>query len=103
MEDITVNELKRKIEAGEDFILIDVREPYEHEEFNIGGRLIPLTSIPAAIEEMKDEKDKEIVLYCRSGNRSLQAKMFMKQMGFKQVRNTLGGLVDWVEEFGMGE
>ncbi len=101
MEDITVNELKRKLDANEDFILIDVRESYEHDEFNIGGKLIPLSEIPLAIIEMESDKDKEIVLYCRSGNRSGIAKDYMAQMGFSKVRNTLGGMLDWVEEFGM--
>jgi len=98
--DIDVKELKEKLDKGEDFVLIDVREPYEHEEFNVGGDLIPLGQITAAMEDLEDHKEDEIVVYCRSGRRSGIAKELMQQVGFKNVRNLEGGMVAWAEAFG---
>ncbi len=98
--DINVQELKNRLDNNEKFILIDVREPYEFEEFNLGGELIPLASIPAALEKYTDRKDEEIVLYCRSGGRSGQAQRYMQSQGFKNVRNLLGGVLAWKKEYG---
>jgi len=98
--DIDVKELKEKLDKGEDFVLIDVREPYEHEDFNVGGDLIPLGQITAAMEDLEDHKEDEIVVYCRSGRRSGIAKELMQQVGFKNVRNLEGGMVAWAEAFG---
>lgn len=98
--DITVKELKEKLDKGEDFVLIDVREPYEHEEFNVGGELIPLGSIPTSLEDLEAHKEDEIVVYCRSGRRSATARELMQQAGFKNVRNLEGGMLAWVETFG---
>ncbi len=100
MKDITVHELKEKLDAGEDFIFIDVREPYEFEEFNLGARLIPLAQVPAALADLEPHKDQEIVLHCRSGARSGRAKDYMAQQGFTNVRNLLGGVLAWQENFG---
>jgi rhodanese-related sulfurtransferase len=99
MEDITVEELKTKLDAHEDVILIDVRENYEHEEFNIGGQLIPLGTLPSSIPGLLDHKDKEIVVYCRSGARSGAAKITLSGMGFTKVRNMLGGVLEWKRSF----
>jgi rhodanese-related sulfurtransferase len=98
---ITVQELKKKMDSDEKFILIDVREPYEHQEFNIGGKLIPMGSVPYALEELESHKDEEIILYCRSGNRSGMAQEFLMQHGFKKVLNLTGGMLAWVDVFGM--
>ena len=98
MKDITVEELKQKIDAKEDFILIDVREVHEHQEFSIEGRLIPLGTLPYRLDEFEENKNDEIVLYCRSGGRSGQAKTMMEQMGFTKVRNLLGGMLEWQEK-----
>jgi rhodanese-related sulfurtransferase len=102
MQDITVNELKARLDLGEnDFIFIDVREPYEYEEFNLGAKLIPLgTVIQAASTDLADDKDAEIIIHCRSGARSGQAKMILMNMGFPNVRNVLGGVLAWRGEFG---
>lgn len=98
--DITVQELKKKLDAREDFVFIDVREDYEFSEFNIGAQLIPLGEIPEAIAEMKDKKDSEIVIHCRSGARSGRAQQFMMAEGFTNVRNLTGGVLAWQEAFG---
>lgn len=97
--DISVVELKAKLDDKEDFVLIDVREPYEHEEFNVGGKLIPMGNIPEAIEDLAEHQDDEIVVYCRSGNRSAMAQQFLQQYGFSKVRNLLGGMLAWQETF----
>ncbi|MCB0617951.1 MAG: rhodanese-like domain-containing protein [Saprospiraceae bacterium] len=99
--DINVQELKEKFEKEEKFVLIDVRERHEHQDFNLGGALIPLGEIPRAIPELKEDyQDKEIVLYCRSGNRSGIAQELMLRAGFKNVRNLLGGVLAWKERYG---
>ncbi len=100
--DITVNELKKRLEKGDKFVFIDVREPYEYEEFNLGAELIPLGNIPEAINgPLGDHKADEIVVHCRSGARSGNAKQFMMQMGFQNVRNLEGGVLAWQREFGV--
>lgn len=98
--DIEVTELKVKLESKEDFVLIDVREAHENQVFNVGGKLIPLGNLPGSIEELKKYQGVEIVVYCRSGNRSGMAKQFMEQQGFSNVRNLLGGMLQWQEAFG---
>ena len=101
MDNITVEELKLRIDAGEKLNIVDVREPHENADFNIGGVLIPLGNIQTMqIDEIEDLKDKEVICYCRSGNRSGQACMFLDAMGFKKTRNLVGGMLAWEEKFG---
>jgi rhodanese-related sulfurtransferase len=101
MEKISVDEVKKRMDAGEKINLIDVREPYENADFNIGGTLLPLGQIQSMqIEDIEDLKDKEVILYCRSGNRSGQAAMFLDAMGFKNTKNLVGGMLAWEEKFG---
>lgn len=99
MEDITVEELKAKLENNEDIVLVDVRETYEHEDFNIGGELIPLGTLPQSIPDLSQFKDKEIIVYCRSGARSGAAKITLTGLGFSKVRNMLGGVLEWKRVF----
>ncbi len=100
--DITVNELKKRLEAGDKFVFIDVREPHEFAEFNLGAQLIPLATVPeAASGALADHKADEIVVHCRSGARSGQAKQFLMQMGYQNVRNLEGGVLAWQREFGV--
>jgi rhodanese-related sulfurtransferase len=101
MQNISVDELKSRIDAGEKINLIDVREPFENTDFNIGGRLLPLGKIQSMqIDEIEDLKDEEVILYCRSGNRSGQACMFLDTMGFTNTKNLTGGMLAWQEKFG---
>ena len=101
MDNITAEEVKQRLDAGEKLNLIDVREPHENAEFNIGGTLLPLGQIQTMqIDEIEDLKDKEVILYCRSGNRSGQAAMFLDAMGFKKTRNLVGGMLAWEDKFG---
>ena len=101
METITVDEVKRRMDAGEDLHLVDVREPFENAEFNIGGILLPLGVIRSMqTDEIDDLKEEEVILYCRTGNRSGQAAMFLETMGFTNTKNLVGGVVAWQEKFG---
>lgn len=101
MNNITVDELKKRLDAGEEINLIDVREPHERADFNIGGTHVPLGQIQSMqIDDIEDLRDKEVVLYCRSGNRSGQAAMFLDAMGFKNTKNLVGGMLAWEEKFG---
>jgi rhodanese-related sulfurtransferase len=96
MQTITVQELKNRLDAGENIHLVDVREPYENADFNIGGTLLPLGDIRNMETDAIDEwKDDEIVLYCRSGNRSGIAAQILEQLGFKNPKNLTGGMVAW--------
>lgn len=101
MENITAEELKKRLDAGEKVNLVDVREPHENADFNIGGVLIPLGNIQTMqIDDIEDLKDQEVILYCRSGNRSGQAAMFLDAMGFKNTKNLVGGMLAWEDKFG---
>ena len=97
--DITVKELKEKMDRGDRFVLIDVRELYENQQFNIGGELIPLGRFPDVISELTDFQDDEIIVYCRSGRRSATAQHMMLRAGFRNVRNLEGGILEWIETF----
>jgi rhodanese-related sulfurtransferase len=101
MQTITVNELKTRLDAGENIHLVDVREPYENAEFNIGGVLLPVGEIRnMQTETIDDWKEDEVILYCRSGNRSGQATLILEQLGFQNVKNLVGGMLAWQENFG---
>lgn len=101
MQNITVEELKIRMDAGEKLNVIDCREPHEYAEFNIGATLIPLGKIQTMqIDEIEDLKEEEIIIHCRSGNRSGQACLFLDAMGFKNTKNLVGGMLAWQEKFG---
>lgn len=101
MQNISVEELKKRLDAGEKINIIDVREPAENAEFNIGGQLIPLGQIQTMqIDEIEDLKEEEIIMYCRSGNRSGQACLFLEAMGFQKMTNLTGGMLAWQEKYG---
>lgn len=95
MTNITPQELRARIETRENVVLIDVREPHEHEEFNLGGQNLPLGEIMDWSESLQVPKDSEIVVYCRSGNRSAMAQSLLTSKGFTAVRNLTGGVVAW--------
>jgi rhodanese-related sulfurtransferase len=100
MQTITVEDLNARMQAGEKVLLVDVREPYEHSDFNIGGLLHPLGRIlQADVDELEAMKDKEVVVYCRSGNRSGQACLMLETMGFTNVKNLVGGMLAWRDRF----
>jgi len=100
MKQITVQELKDRLDKGEVVQLVDVREDHERADFNIGGIHHKLGLIQTmdtdAIDNLKDE---EVVIYCRSGNRSGQAALLLETMGFTNVVNLSGGMLAWQDKF----
>ena len=96
MQLISVDEFKRRKEAGEELCILDVREPHEYAEVNMGAILIPLGQVMSMqIDEIDDWKDKEVIVHCRSGVRSLQACAMLEQMGFANTKNLTGGILAW--------
>jgi len=96
MQTITVEQLKARMDAGESLHLVDVREPSEHAEFNIGGVLLPLGRIRTMdTDDIDNLKDEEVIVYCRSGNRSSQASLILETAGFTNVKNLTGGMMAW--------
>jgi adenylyltransferase/sulfurtransferase len=93
--EIQVEELKRRLDAGENIFVLDVREPHEYQICNIGGHLIPLGDLPKRVNEL--DTSREIVAHCRSGVRSAKAVNFLKQAGFKKVTNLAGGILAWAD------
>jgi adenylyltransferase/sulfurtransferase len=93
---ISVQELKRRLDAGEDVQLIDVREPYEYQIAQIGGKLIPQNDVPQRLAEI--DRNREVVVHCRSGARSQRIAEFLKQNGYPQVANLAGGILAWSDE-----
>ena len=93
--DITIEELKQRMDKGEALHLFDVREEYEFDEFNIGATLIPLGELPDRLSEIEALKNEEILIHCRSGARSGRAKEYLMAEGYTNVRNVLGGMMAW--------
>ena len=97
---ITAEEVKARIEAGEKLNIVDVREPHENTEFNIGGTLVPLGKIQTMqLDDLEEHKEDELIVYCRSGNRSGQACLILEMAGFTNVKNLAGGMLNWREQF----
>jgi rhodanese-related sulfurtransferase len=101
MQEITVQELKKRIDSKEDFQLIDVREPFEYEMSNIGGELIPLATVLNNTDKI--QKDKPVIVYCRSGARSASAIHALEQkFGYTNLLNLKGGIRAWATEIDPG-
>jgi adenylyltransferase/sulfurtransferase len=94
--EIEPTELKRRLDAGEDITIVDVREPHERNICDIGGELIPMGELPARVREIDPER--EIVVYCRTGRRSAHVVQFLHQWGYERVFNLRGGLHAWSDE-----
>ena len=96
MKTITVEELKARLDNGETLNIIDVREPAEYAEYNIGAKLIPLGKIMSMqLDELEDLKDEELIIHCKGGSRSAQACLVLEQVGFTHVANLTGGMMAW--------
>jgi sulfur-carrier protein adenylyltransferase/sulfurtransferase len=93
--EMQVEELKQRLDAGEDLFVLDVREPHEYQICNIGGYLIPLGDLPKRVHEL--DSSREIVAHCRSGVRSGKAVAFLRQAGFRKVHNLAGGILAWAD------
>jgi rhodanese-related sulfurtransferase len=101
MENITVEQLKARVDAGEKLHVLDVREPSEYQEYNLGAKLLPLGKIQSMqTDEIEDWKDEEVIVHCRSGQRSVTASQFLEMQGFTNVKNVLGGVLAWKEKYG---
>ena len=94
--EITVKELKEKLDNGGGISVLDVREPYEYEVANIGARLIPLGELPERLAEL--DKDETLAIHCRTGARSARAVRLLQDAGFQEVYNVKGGIAAWSEE-----
>ena len=100
MTTITAEDVKARSDRGEQLNILDVREPHENLEFNIGGTLVPLGKIQTLqLDEIEDWKNEEVIVYCRSGNRSGQACQILEMAGFKNVKNLTGGMLEWRDKF----
>jgi sulfur-carrier protein adenylyltransferase/sulfurtransferase len=94
--EIPVEELKRRIDAGNAPFLLDVREPHEYQICNLGGKLMPLGELPKRYQELAPER--EMVVHCKMGGRSAKAVEFLQKAGFKNVINLAGGINAWAEK-----
>lgn len=94
MQHITASALKQKLHQGENIFLLDVREPFEHEDFNIGGTLIPLNDIVKQVSLIP--KNKPVVVYCRKGVRSqIAIQRLQQKFSFNNLINLQGGIESW--------
>jgi adenylyltransferase/sulfurtransferase len=93
---LSVKELKQRMDAGQDVQLIDVREPYEYQIAQIGGKLIPQNEVPNRLAEI--DRNREVVVHCRSGARSQRIAEYLKQAGYPEVVNLAGGILAWSDE-----
>ena len=93
--EMQVEELKRRLDAGDNLFVLDVREPHEYQICNINGYLVPLGDLPKRINEL--DSSREIVAHCRSGARSAKAVNFLRQAGFRKVHNLAGGILAWAD------
>ena len=96
-KEISAEELKSLKDNGEEVFVLDVREPYEFDEVNMGGHLIPLGELPMKLDELSDKKEVFIVVHCRSGMRSAMAQEVLTGAGFQDVWNLTGGILAWEE------
>lgn len=92
---MSVQELKQHIDAGDNLFVLDVREPYEYQIANIGATLIPMNQVPSRLNEI--DRDREIVVHCHVGGRSQRVAEFLKQNGYQNVSNLAGGIQAWSE------
>ena len=94
---MTVQELKNRIDRGDTPVVIDVREPHEHEICRIPGAiLIPVAQLPQRLSDF--DPGQELVVHCKSGGRSTRAVAMMREKGFGNARNLTGGVIAWVTE-----
>jgi adenylyltransferase/sulfurtransferase len=95
--DATVEELKERLDRKEDLFILDVRQPEEFQICRIpGSKLIPLAELPQRVGEL--QKDRELIVHCKSGMRSLKATKFLRDAGFKGARNLKGGILAWAQK-----
>lgn len=96
IEEISVQALAELRDNKADFTLLDVREPVEFDDYNLGGKLIPLGQLPERLGEL--DQNQLIIVHCKSGGRSSRAVAYLNQVGFKNVKNLKGGAMAWQQE-----
>jgi len=96
MKTISALELKNRLDKGDELYILDVREPHEFAKNNMGGVLLPLGKIAQLeIDDIEDWRNKEVIVHCRSGMRSMQAIMMLESAGFSNLSNLEGGIIAW--------
>ena len=90
---ISAQQLKQRLDAGDDLFVLDVREPHEFQAANLGGTLIPMNEIPQRLGEI--DRNREIVVHCHAGVRSQRVAEFLQQAGYTRVSNLAGGILAW--------
>jgi rhodanese-related sulfurtransferase len=96
--DTNCQAVKGRLDAGDDFLLLDVREQSEFEIASIeGSMLLPMSEIQQRIGELEPHKDKDIVVLCHHGGRSHQVTMWLTQQGYNSVQNMSGGIDVWAQ------
>ncbi|MEX0779566.1 MAG: rhodanese-like domain-containing protein [Balneolales bacterium] len=98
VKEIEVKELEDKLSQKVKPYVLDVREPHEYEMANINGDLIPLAELEDRLDEVKADKDDEIVVHCRSGKRSAEAVKILQKHGFTNAKNLKGGIIEWARQ-----
>ncbi|HEV2322398.1 MAG TPA: molybdopterin-synthase adenylyltransferase MoeB [Terracidiphilus sp.] len=93
---MSVQDLKQRLDAGDNLLVLDVREPYEYQIANIGATLIPMNEVPRRLNEI--DRNREIVVHCAVGGRSQRVAEFLKQNGYEKVSNLAGGIKAWSEQ-----
>jgi sulfur-carrier protein adenylyltransferase/sulfurtransferase len=94
--EVSVHEVKTRLDKGEQLFLLDVRQPFEYEMVHLDAKLIPLNELPHRLSEL--DREREIILYCHSGVRSTSAANFLRSNGFKRAKNLTGGIDMWARE-----
>ena len=96
--EIDCSQVKVKLEAGEDFLLLDCREQYEYDTVCLpAAMLVPMSEIQERVGELDSYRQQEIVVYCHHGARSLQVTFWLQQQGFENVRSMSGGIDEWAQ------
>ena len=93
---MSVKELKQRLDAGEDVFVLDVRETYEYKIANLGGTLMPMNEVPQRMAEL--DREREIVVQCKTGGRSQRVAEFLQKSGYANVKNLAGGIQAWAME-----
>jgi len=91
--------VKARLDAGDEFVLIDCREPNEYETAHIEGAvLLPMSEIQDRVDELEPHREQDIIIHCHHGGRSLHVAMWMREQGFDRVQSMVGGIDDWSQQ-----
>lgn len=97
--EIDVLAVKQLLDAGEPFLLLDVREPSEHAAGNIAAaKLLPMQQIAGSLAELAPHKDARIVVHCHHGGRSMRVMQWLREQGFRKAQNMTGGIDAWSQQ-----